>query len=590
MLTPTLALSLGNKALCVATVGPAGAQVIQLGDKRIVPAVIAFTPEGRRYDIEAAAKRNLCRQTYDSLPLLFGKDPSFLDSPRFRRIQSFLNLPLKVQDGDIYIELGPDAPPAPFEFAYGSLVKRVLGEASLQLGWTGTVDIIAPYLPFWPSHAQARLTAAIECTGYKCLALYTKHLALGACLMLKLRQPNSRLGPGFHGILDVGEYYSLYAIFQLDTSEVTTMYLNYNVGLGAIDFDIRLADYFLGKLRAQGRESLCDLIEASQRQRTKLLHAIKEAKKILSVNSSANITLDGVGDAGETLTISVTQSDFVAMSMDLVSQYSQLIRAPELTSRISSLSITGGGSRIHPIQHAVTQVVPSALITKVLNPDNSVAEGLGCLALLDQDKYPKKTIPVVRDLCYRSIYILPCADDLQLSGPYEVFKTGDHLPARQSITFTLPPGPIQLKLFDSFEDNIATYTFVVPKNVLHLAVEVAVSINIQLDRSISIEVAQVGGPSLNLSRVWPDPVTSSMFRDMLLKLDADLTKIEEEAEGYATRINAICSRLYALKADEKIDETSRQDVLEALDLLEDGARIEDSVLVDLEERYGVHTA
>lgn len=589
MLSPTLALSLGNKALCVATVGPTGAQVIQLGDKRIVPAVVAFTPQGRKYDAEAAAKRSLCRQTYDSLPLFFGKDPSFLDSPRFRRIQSFLNLPLVVHDGDICMELGPDAPPAPFELAYGSLVKRVLEEASLQLGWAGTVDIIAPYLPFWPSRAQAHLAATIESVGHKCLALYTKHLALGACLMLKLRQPNSRLAPGLHGILDVGEYYSFYAIFQLDASEVTTMHLNCNVSLGAIDFDMRLADYFLGQLRARGRGALCELIEASQRQRTKLLQAIKDAKKILSVNSSATITLDGVGDAAETLTIPVTQSDFVAMSMDLISQYMQLIRAPELTSRISSLSVTGGGSRIHPIQHAVTQVIPSALITKVLNPDNSVAEGLGYLALLDQDKYPKKTIPIIRDLCYRSIYILPSIDDSQLSGPYELFKAGDHLPARQSITFTLPPGPVQLKLFDSFEDNIATYEFVIPKNLRRMMVDVVVSVSLQLDRSISLEVVQVGGPSVNVAQVLPKSTAITMFRDRLMKLDSDLTEVEEEAERYATRVNAICSRLYALKADENTDEESRQGALEALEILEDGTKVEDSVLADLEERYGVHT-
>lgn len=148
--------------------------------------------------------------------------------------------------------------------------------------------------------------------------------------------------------------------------------------LGGDDFDARLADYLVEQFKKQERVNLAKDTVAMHRVR----EAAEEAKKTLSVQSSASINLPFIttvrGEAKH-LELEVTRAVFNEITKDLVERTGEPVRkvledAGVTASQLGMVLLVGGSTRIPAVQEKVRQLTGKEP-SKNLNPDECVALG-----------------------------------------------------------------------------------------------------------------------------------------------------------------------------------------------------------------------
>lgn len=149
--------------------------------------------------------------------------------------------------------------------------------------------------------------------------------------------------------------------------------------LGGDDFDARLADYLVEQFKKQERVNLAKDTVAMHRVR----EAAEEAKKTLSVQSSASINLPFIttvrGEAKH-LELEVTRAVFNEITKDLVERTGEPVRkvledAGVTASQLGMVLLVGGSTRIPAVQEKVRQLTGKEP-SKNLNPDECVALGV----------------------------------------------------------------------------------------------------------------------------------------------------------------------------------------------------------------------
>lgn len=585
MFSPSvICIDIGNSNLRVALASTTGPSLCQIGNSgRLLPAIVRFTESGRVYGSEASSA--LVRQyesVYTSIPFLSAENASFLSSSRFLRLCTYIGGSF-TENSEYGIGVTINKQVYPSDFLLLSLLSRALelvGEES-----HNSNNIVLTYQPYWQLHKLRRFVVAIEALGKKCVGMFSSHLALGAnTLMTLMQKDKDRLNTGYIlvGLVDIGEFSSLCSIYRIGNRLLETIYINYQTGLGALDFDICLCNIFLNRLLNSPQRHLHNEFQLENPSGTtkklalRLFLAAREAKKVLTVNRSAVMTVEGVGEAAETISFGITLAEFEDSVKHLCAEIAHLA-STDVFKDVTIIQFTGGGSRIPCIKSAVMQTIKekerqgcTIKIDKTVNPDTSLAEGAAWLSLLTLDMFPRKIEYTIRDICFHSI-LLDCIsvdETCQYCKGMHIFSAGDYFPDTKTVTVKVASGAIFLaRVYNDTKEILAEFKINVPRSNSFYGSKtsnVTLTFKLSFSREIALEAVHVNNKIVaDITTTQPNIDYFENYRRNLEQIDDKFTTLEKNALRCSQLHNALEERLYKIKGSN-IKEGSLMEFVSAL--------------------------
>jgi heat shock 70kDa protein 1/2/6/8 len=145
--------------------------------------------------------------------------------------------------------------------------------------------------------------------------------------------------------------------------------------LGGEDFDERMVAYFAEEFKKKHKKDLTKDKKALRKLKTQC----ENAKRQLSLSTSANITIDGLFD-GIDFSASITRAKFEKLCEDLFK--STMIPVKKVLedsnmekSKIDEIVLVGGSTRIPKVQELLSAFFDGRTLNKSVNPDEAVAYG-----------------------------------------------------------------------------------------------------------------------------------------------------------------------------------------------------------------------
>lgn len=570
MLNPSVVcIDIGNSNLRVALARNTGPSLCQIGSAgRLLQAAVRFTDNGRVYGGEASAA--LVRQhesVYTAIPFLAAENASLLSSSRFLRLRSYIGGSF-TEDSEYGVGVVINKNVYPSDFLLLSLVSRALELVVEQSH--NTENIVLIYQPYWQLHKLRRFIVTVESLGKRCIGMFSSHLALGAnSLMTLMQKDRSRLNNGYIlvGLIDIGEFSSLCAIYRLGPTLLETVYINYQTRLGALDFDACLCNIFLKRLLDSPQRHLHSEFQlenpsgAAKKLALRLFLAAREAKKVLTVNRSAVMTVEGVGEAAETISFGITLAEFEDSVRHLCDEIAHLA-STDVFKDVSMLQFTGGGSRIPCVRSAVIQTVKekerqgcTIHIDKMVNPDTAMAEGAAWLSILTLDKFSRKIDYTIRDICFHSI-LLDCVSvdgARQYCQGVHIFSAGDYFPDQKTVTVKIASDTIFLaRVYNDVKEILAEFKITVPRISSFYgskAINAILLFQLSFSREIVLESVHVNNkPITDIVSTQPAIDYFEDFRRNLEHINGGFITLEKAALRRSQLHNALEERIYELKS------------------------------------------
>lgn len=403
------------------------------------------------------------------------------------------------------------------EFLLSSYVRRIF-DAILSHNLPIT-DFTYAYPAFWP---LSKRRALLACSLYhrdtlKPATFFTQHLCAAAAYHMKTMPILQSAKKDFYfNCFSIGEYSYFYAIFKLAHQGIETVAFTYNERIGSASFDKALADVFLRKAAAL----LPDETFSTARNKAKLTRALKEAKKTLSMATQAKVSLEGIGRDASDVSVTITLAEFVAEAKPLIDAIRSTISAmcyKELPAP-GAVELIGSASRMVPIASIFADLYDERTITRRLNNETAIAEGLGWLSFLTHPGIPRKVEFDIKDRVYRAIYasVSRVATPAGKAGAAEAatvtpieeltnlqaLAPGDYFPSAKDvdIPFGAPEGSYRLVLHDLSGAVYSACAFTVQsRNIFRQKQSATLRVSLALDISGTPSVS-----SIALSDGWRD--------------------------------------------------------------------------------------
>lgn len=162
--------------------------------------------------------------------------------------------------------------------------------------------------------------------------------------------------------------------------------------LGGGDFDARIKEYFLDKIRKKCNKD----ISQKPKSLAKLKKACENAKITLSYASVAKINVEClIGD--EDFRENLSRSQFERMCMDLFQKTIEHVKsalddAGMNKSDINEVILVGGSTRIPKIQQLLSEFFDGKKLNSTINPDEAVAYGAAVKAALVSGEHTMEEI------------------------------------------------------------------------------------------------------------------------------------------------------------------------------------------------------
>lgn len=568
MLNPSvICVDVGNSNLRMALVRNSGPSLCQLGGTgRLLQAAVRFTDTGRIYGSEAStALVHQYESVYTSVPFLAAENASLLSTPRFLRLCSCIGGKF-TEDPAHRLGIAIDKHVYPSDILLLSLLSHALESVAEESH--NSDSIVLTYQPYWCLNKLRHFIVATEALGRTCIGMFSSHLALGAGSLITLMQKDKdRLKTRYIlvGIVDIGEFSSCCAIYKFGCMLLETVYINYQTELGARDFDLCLCKIFLNQLLNSSQRHLHDEFQLenpngpAKKLTLRLFSAAREAKKILTVNKSAVMTVEGVGEMAETISFRITLAEFEDSTKHLCAEIAQLA-STDIFKDVSVLQFTGGGSRIPCIRSAVLQAIKekerpgcTIQVDKTVNPDTALVEGAAWLAILTLDKFPKKANYIIRDICFHSI-LLDCisADGVHhyCEGAY-IFSAGDYFPNQKEATVKVAGDTAFLaRVYSDTKEVLAEFKVVVPQlSNFHgpSLINATLVFQLSFSREIVLNSVRINNKTItDITRTQPNIDSFESLRKDLEHINSNFTTLEKNALRRSQIHNALEERLYKI--------------------------------------------
>ena len=228
-----------------------------------------------------------------------------------------------------------------------------------------------------------------------------------------------------------------------------------NVLIGGDDFDNILVDYCIKIFKETYKIDINTRNKDDIKARKRLIIACERAKRILSVETQANINIENLYHDKD-LQLQITRALFEHLGNK---KFKELIGPIDKTLKISNLQkdeieeiiFVGGSFRIPKLEEIIRNYFGKQVkICKSLNPDEIVAYGATLQAAISLSKDKYKGISV-NDICSNSLGILVYRGEEHHDDFFKMIKNGTNIPFEFEDNFTTVSDYQKEILFQIFE-------------------------------------------------------------------------------------------------------------------------------------------
>ncbi|KAI3635861.1 hypothetical protein MIR68_006499 [Amoeboaphelidium protococcarum] len=252
-------------------------------------------------------------------------------------------------------------------------------------------DAVLTVPPFWTQHERQALIDAAELAGIRVLSLMNDETAV-ALNYASTRQFDDK--PQYHIFYDFGAGSTVASLIEFrsiqekilpksrmtkNVTSIQVLAMGYDRTLGGHEFDARLQQLLVRKFKEGVGAKLKDDITKDHRAMSKLLREANRVKHILSANTDAQASVEGVFHDIDFKT-TVRRAEFENSCQDLLKRIGnpidQVIQSSNLTLKdIQSFVLVGGGQRVPAVQQGLQRLVGADKIAKHVNADEAAVLG-----------------------------------------------------------------------------------------------------------------------------------------------------------------------------------------------------------------------
>lgn len=384
-----LSVDLGSEWMKVAVVNIKPGQspisiAINEMSKRKSPSLVAFSGNDMLVGEAAAGiSARYPERVYSQLHHLVGK--------RFQDVKKFLDsqyLPYDIvedKSGGALIRLDDGESLFSSEELLAILLSyaKTLGEAHAKTIIKDAVIAVPAYLG---QTERECITIAAELGGLNVLALVNQHS--GVALQYGINKDFSEesrhvlfYDMGAKGVYAALIYYSAYTTKEFGKNKTVNQFqvkeVSWDASLGGHTMDSRLLEYFVDLFNQEigGGVDIRD----SPKALAKLKKQVKRTKEVLSANTEAMLSVEGLYDNRDFRTV-ITRKKFEELCKDLWEQalapIKQVLHSSKLSvEQLHSVELIGGATRVPKLQNVLSEFLGKKGYDRHLDADEAIALG-----------------------------------------------------------------------------------------------------------------------------------------------------------------------------------------------------------------------
>lgn len=389
--------------------------VLTRDSKRKLPSVVAWKGEERAYGTDAS---NLATRypgdTFPAAKLLLGRSASDSDVSVRQRYESILNATLSqtprgsisaIRATDYTLnQAGPDIHTAEELVAMQLSHAKMLAEETAgekirvthpgNIGTFGGLESVVTVPSFWTASERQAIYDAATLAGLK-----PRLVSDAAAAATSFALTRNFATPELHVLYDSGHSATRASLVRFSTKSFPTEDLfgssmkehtfievlssGWTREAGGLALDELLRGILVNRFKEQNPQA--EDITKNPRAMAKLLQSASKAKQVLSANSDARVSIEGlVGDVDFRASLTRDEFEDAIRGRGLDGQFSSVIDQAlqrgggVKLSDLSSVILLGGNSRVPIVHKALASAgVSSSLIAQNLNADEAMALGAG---------------------------------------------------------------------------------------------------------------------------------------------------------------------------------------------------------------------
>ena len=383
---PVIGIDLGTTYSCVGIFRNGSVEIIpnELGN-RITPSVVAFTDDDRL--VGEAAKNQAAlnpKRTIYSVKRLIGRK---YNDKEVQMDKKLLPYDIIDKDGKPYIQVetkGQKKLYSPEEISAIILTKmKTIAENFLGTKVKNAVITVPAY--FNDSQRQSTKDAG-TIAGLNVLRIINEPTAAAIAYGLDKKDKERNIL-----VFDLGGGTFDVSLLTIDSGVFEVVSTNGDTHLGGEDFDHRVLDYLLKKIKKQHGKDLKNDKTVIQKLKTE----IEKAKRHLSSSLQATIEIDEL-EPGFDFKDTLSRAKFEELNMDLFKKTMAPVEkvmedSGFKKSEIAEVVLVGGSTRIPKVQTLIKDYFNGKEPNKGINPDEAVAYGAAVQGGILGGEYSEQT-------------------------------------------------------------------------------------------------------------------------------------------------------------------------------------------------------
>ena len=383
---PVIGIDLGTTYSCVGIFRNGSVEIIpnELGN-RITPSVVAFTDDDRL--VGEAAKNQAAlnpKRTIYSVKRLIGRK---YNDKEVQMDKKLLPYDIIDKDGKPYIQVetkGQKKIYSPEEISAMILTKmKTVAENFLGTKVKNAVITVPAY--FNDSQRQSTKDAG-TIAGLNVLRIINEPTAAAIAYGLDKKDKERNIL-----VFDLGGGTFDVSLLTIDSGVFEVVSTNGDTHLGGEDFDHRILDYLLKKLKKQHGKDFKNNKSVIQKLKTE----IEKAKRHLSSSLQATIEIDEL-EPGFDFKDTLSRAKFEELNLDLFKKTMAPVEkvmedSGFKKSEIAEVVLVGGSTRIPKVQTLIKDYFNGKEPNKGINPDEAVAYGAAVQGGILGGEYSEQT-------------------------------------------------------------------------------------------------------------------------------------------------------------------------------------------------------